>query len=47
MSFPFFALVLAWRRVRFLLPFVRRVLGGRRLGIPHYDCASWSEVGKG
>ena len=24
------------------LPFVRRVMGRRRQGIPHYDCASWS-----
>ena len=46
-SFLFLFFVLAGRCVRFLFPFVSRILGGRRLGIPCYDCASWSEVGKG
>ena len=37
------------RRVqrRFLFSFVRRIMGIRSPGIPHYDCASWSGVGKG
>ena len=26
---------------------VRRIMGRRRPGIPHYDCASWSGVRKG
>ena len=45
LSFPLF--VLAVGDGRFLFPFVRRVVGGRRLGMPHYDYASWSKVGKG
>ena len=31
----------------FSLSFCQAAPGGRRAGIPHYDCASWSEVGKG
>ena len=32
---------------RLYFSFVRRTMGRRSLGIPHYNCASWSEVGKG
>ena len=27
--------------------FVRQIMGRRRQGVPHYDCASWSGVEKG
>ena len=41
-SFFFFSVLL----VRILLFFCLADLGGRRVVIPHYDCAGWSEVGK-
>ena len=28
-------------------PSVRRIWGEGEPGMPHFDCASWSEVGKG
>ena len=45
--FPLSFLVLKGRVGAFSLSFVWRDLGRRRTGMPHFDCASWSGVGKG
>ena len=42
-SFVFF-FCLAEMKASFSFSFVRRVMGRRSSGIPHYDCASWSGV---
>ena len=44
--FPFLSFI--YRCLSFLsLSFVGRIMGSRSIGIPHYNCASWFEVGKG
>ena len=49
LSGPFLPFSLFGGVVKSVFPlFLRQASsGGRRLGIPHYDCASWSEGGKG
>ena len=46
-GFSSFLSFLLLKDVIFSLSFVRRLMGSRSTGIPHYNCASWFEVGKG